>query len=74
MLLTVKLFGVFQKGRFAVAAREYPSSTTVEEIVNDLRLPKVEIGVLMVNGRHVRFDHSPAGGDVLAIFPIIGGG
>jgi sulfur-carrier protein len=72
--LTIKLFASFQKGRFAVATREYPPSTTVEDIVNDLHIPKVEIGVLMVNGRHVTFDDCPAGGDVLAIFPVIGGG
>ena len=36
--------------------------------------PKVEIGVLLVNGRHVNLDHCPDGGDVLAIFPVIGGG
>ena len=72
--VTVKLFAAFQKGRFAVATREYPPSTTVEDIVNDLHIPKVEIGVLMVNGRHVTLDHCPAGGDVVAIFPVIGGG
>ncbi|HSW42976.1 MAG TPA: MoaD/ThiS family protein [Patescibacteria group bacterium] len=74
MTLTVKLFGIFQKGRFAVEKREYPPSTTVEEIVDDLHIPKSEIGVLMVNSRHVTLDHSPEGNDVLAIFPVIGGG
>jgi sulfur carrier protein ThiS len=74
MTVTIKLFASFQKGRFAVETREYPLSTTVEEIVNDLHIPKVEIGVLMVNGRHVDFDHRPGGSDVLAIFPVIGGG
>jgi sulfur carrier protein ThiS len=72
--LTIKLFAIFQKGRFAVQTREYPPSTTVEEIVNDLRIPKVEVGILLLNGRHVTFDHCPDAGDVLAIFPVIGGG
>jgi len=74
MTVTIKLFATFQKGRFAVETREYPPSTTVEDIVNDLHIPKVEIGVLLVNGRHVTFDHSPDSDDVLAIFPVIGGG
>jgi len=72
--VTIKLFAMFQKGRFAVETREYPPATTVEDIVNDLHIPKVEIGVLLVNGRHVAFDHCPGGDDVLAIFPVIGGG
>jgi len=72
--LTIKLFAIFQKGRFAVSKRAYPPSTTVEDIVNDLHIPKAEIGVLLVNGRHVTIDHMPDGDDVLAIFPVIGGG
>ena len=72
--MTIKLFASFQMGRFAVETREYPPATTVEEIVTDLHIPKREIGVLLVNGRHVSFDHRPGGGDVLAIFPVIGGG
>lgn len=72
--MTIKLFASFQKGRFAVETREYPPATTVEEIVNDLHIPKGEIGVMLANGRHVSFDHCPDVGDVLAIFPVIGGG
>jgi molybdopterin synthase sulfur carrier subunit len=74
MTVTIKLFATFQKGRFLVEARDYPPSTTVAEIVADLRIPEVEIGVLMANGRHVDLDHRPVDGDVLAIFPVIGGG
>ena len=74
MTVTIKLFASFQKGRFAVETREYPPSTTVEDIVDDLHIPKVEIGVVMVNGRHVTLDHCPDDGDVLAVFPVIGGG
>jgi sulfur-carrier protein len=70
----IKLFASFQKGRFAVEMRDYPPQTTVEQIVDDLQIPKAEIGVMMVNGRHVELDYRPDGGDVLAIFPVIGGG
>jgi sulfur-carrier protein len=72
--VTVKLFAMFQKGRFAVETREYPPATTVKDIVADLHIPEFEIGVLMVNGRHVTFDHTLGGDDVLAFFPGIGGG
>ncbi|MFI5042414.1 MAG: MoaD/ThiS family protein [Acidimicrobiales bacterium] len=72
--MKIKLFASFQKGRFAVETRDYAPATTVEEVVADLGIPKAEIGVIMVNGRHVELDHRPDGGDVLAIFPVIGGG
>ena len=74
MTVTIKLFASFQRGRFAVETREYQPSTTVEDVVNDLNIPTIEVGVLLVNGRHVNLDHCPDGGDVLAIFPVIGGG
>jgi molybdopterin synthase sulfur carrier subunit len=72
--VTIKLFASFQKGRFAVEMRDYPSSTTVAEIARNLKIPVAEIGVVLVNARHVDLDFCPAPGDVLAIFPVIGGG
>jgi sulfur carrier protein ThiS len=72
--VTIKLFASFQKGRFAIASRAYPESTTVAAIARDLKIPVAEIGVVLVNARHVELDHRPAAGDVLAIFPVIGGG
>jgi len=40
----------------------------------ELRIPVPEIGVTMANGRHVELDHLVRDGDVIAIFPVIGGG
>jgi molybdopterin synthase sulfur carrier subunit len=72
--LTVKLFASFQRGRFAIEQRAYAASPTVGEIVDELTIPRSEVGVMMVNGRNVEFDHRPAAGSVVAIFPVIGGG
>ena len=72
--LTIKLFASFQRGRFVIETRAYPESSTVGEIVDELAIPRSEVGVMMVNGRNVEPDHRPADGDVLAIFPVIGGG
>ena len=74
MKVTIKLFASFQKGRFAVEARDVPPATTVEAVVGDLHIPIAQIGVLMANGRHVDLDHPLGEGEVLAIFPVIGGG
>ncbi len=72
--VTIKLFASFQRGRFAVEMRDYPPSTTVAAIVRDLKIPVAELGVVLVNARHVELDFCPAAGDTLAIFPVIGGG
>ena len=74
MTLTVKLFATFRAGRFEVEQRNYPAGTTVANIVDELSIPKSEIGVLMVGGRHAELDHRPAPNDTVAIFPLLGGG
>ncbi len=72
--LTIKLFASFQRGRFAIETRTYDEPPTAGEIVDELAIPRHEVGVMMVNGRNVEFDDRPAEGSVLAIFPVIGGG
>ncbi|BDG05558.1 MoaD/ThiS family protein [Anaeromyxobacter oryzae] len=74
MALTIKLFATFQRGRFDVAAREYPSGTTLGAIVDDLGIAREEIGVMLVGGRHAELAQAPGPGDTVAIFPLLGGG
>ena len=72
--LKVKLFANFQRGRFAAETRPYAASPLIGEIVDELGIPRAEVGVMMVNGRNAELGDRPADGDVLAIFPVIGGG
>ena len=74
MQVTVKLFANFRNGRFDVAQLERPPGTTVGGIVDALGIPREEIGILMVRGRHAELDQQPAPGDTISIFPLVGGG
>ena len=74
MQITVKLFATFRTGRFDIEERDYPGGTTVGAIVDDLQLPREQLGILMINGRHVELDRVLADGETLAIFPLVGGG
>lgn len=74
MEITVKLFTTFRTGRFNVENRTYPEGTTVGQIVQELKIPEPELGILMVNARHVDLDRVLADGETLAIFPLVGGG
>ena len=74
MKLTVKLFAYFRDNRFVAEVREYPDSVTVAEIVDDLQIDPEEIGVSMINSRHCKLDTVPQNDDILAIFPVVGGG
>ncbi len=74
--ITVKLFAQYREGKFKVEKRLYPKNSTIEDVLNDidLDLKKLPIGVLMVNGRHVQESFVLENGQILAIFPKVGGG
>ena len=74
MQVTVKLFAFFREGRFKKEDRELSETTLVGQVVDDLDIDREEVGVLMLNSRHCRFDTILQEGDILAIFPVIGGG
>lgn len=74
MKITVKLFAFFRDNRFKVEEWEIGEGTTVGDIVDSLHIDREEVGVLMINSRHTDFSVHPADTDVLAIFPVIGGG
>jgi len=74
MKITVKLFASFRAGRFEIETREYPPGTTVADVADSLKLPQSELGIMMINHRHVKLERILAEGDTLALFPLLGGG
>jgi molybdopterin synthase sulfur carrier subunit len=74
MQITVKLFATFRQGRFSIETREYPPGTRVGQIVEEIGIPKNELGIILVNSRHVDLTHELGEGDTLALFPLVGGG
>ena len=74
MKLTVKLFAHFRDGRFIAEEQEYPAAITIGEIVDRLGINRDDIGITMINSKHCAFDDTPSEEDILAIFPLVGGG
>ncbi len=74
MKITVKLFASFRTGRFDIETGDYPAGTTVADVADTLKLPQSELGIMMVNSRHVKHDRLLVDGDTLALFPLLGGG
>ena len=74
MVITVKLFAFFREGRFKEEKRAYPDNATVADVIRSLDIDRNEVGVTMINSRHCQLDATPAHGDTVAIFPVIGGG
>jgi molybdopterin converting factor small subunit len=72
--VTVKLFASFQENRFEVAERDLEPGTNLGALLDLLAIPREELGVLLVSGRHADLERPVAAGDVIAIFPLLGGG
>jgi len=74
MKITVKLFAYFRDNRFIIEEWDIKPDTTVGSIVDSLDIDREEVGVLMINFKHTQFEVEPQEGDILAIFPVVGGG
>ena len=74
MKVTVKLFVSFQIGRFNQELREYPDQTLIGSVVRELNVPEEEVGILLLNAVHAKLEQPLSDGDILAIFPLVGGG
>ena len=74
MKVTIKLFAHFRESRFKVENRDLEKGTTVTDVLNSLGISSDETGVVMLNSRHTTPETELADDDILAIFPLIGGG
>jgi len=74
MKITVKLFASLRDFGPEIQEMSVPENSTIEKVVNSLNLPK-EIPLLkIVNGVHTDPQEMLKEGDVLALFPPVGGG
>jgi molybdopterin synthase sulfur carrier subunit len=74
MKVTVKLFASLRTGRFAVGIFDGEAARTVRDILAYLQIPEEEASIIFINNRHKDADAAVRDGDVLAIFPPVGGG
>jgi sulfur carrier protein ThiS len=79
MKLTVKLFATFKAylpGDISghTCAIEFDANPTVEEVLNQLRIPEGDHKVVLVNGTMTNADQVLREGDVISVFPPIAGG
>lgn len=74
MWITVRLFANFRENRFKEARRQYPTGTTVGDVATDLEIDPGLIGMIFIHGRAAELDRVLGDDDVLALFPLLGGG
>jgi len=72
--ITVKLFATFRDGRDKIQVFDLDEGKTTEDIINLLRIEKSEVAIFLVNGLDGQFDKPLVEGDLIALFPPVGGG
>jgi sulfur-carrier protein len=74
MPITVKLFASLRKGRFDMDAWAFTPGMTGRQIIHDIGIPEKDVRLIFINGRHASLEDRLADGDILALFPPVGGG
>ena len=74
MTITVKLFATLQKDRFIEKTLEIGANQKVADVLNATGINPQDAAIIFINGIHAQLDSALKGGDVLALFPPIGGG
>ena len=74
MEVEVRLFATFRENRFDKRKMEFPSGSSLGNLLKHLRIPVKEVGILLINGRDASAKCKLAPDDVISIFPLIGGG
>lgn len=72
--LTIKLYGVFRIDRFKEEQREFAAGIMVDDVVEQLRLNRQLLGIVLINDKHADINATLVDGDVLALLPILEGG
>ena len=74
--ITIKLFAHYREGRFASREQAVPDGTVIGDVIKSLDIDedRLPLGIILLNGRHRKMDFALNDGDVLALFPKIGGG
>lgn len=73
MKVTIKLFAGFRVNRFKVAEKDLPQNTSIADVLADLGIQEPELGVAMINGRHVLPEQILEEGNTVSLFPKVGG-
>jgi sulfur carrier protein len=74
MKATVKLFATLRQARGKVIEMEITENTVVRDLLNQLSIENEEIAILLVNGKDGKFDQKIYEGDIISLFPPVGGG
>ncbi len=74
MEVEVRLFATFREGREKKQKIKIKENTTILDIIKMLNIDENEVAIMLLNGRDGNSDRMLNDGDVISLFPPVGGG
>lgn len=74
MNIEIRLFATLRNGRWKRNVASYDAGTTPRMIIDSLNINEEEVAILLINGRNGELDRELKNGDIVSIFPPVGGG
>lgn len=74
MKVTVKLFASLRVNNEKESVLDIPEGATPRYIIDQLNISEEDATIIMINGRSKDLDTSLCQGDIVSIFPPVGGG
>ncbi len=74
MEFKVRLFATLRKDRGREMMVELGEEWTARAVINQLKIDEKDVAILMINGRDGLLDTKLIEGDIVSIFPPVGGG
>ena len=73
-MIEVRLFAGLRQGRQKIYQMESDSIATVQDIMDRLSIDRKEVNILLINGFHQKPETEVKDGDIVSLFPAVGGG
>ena len=73
-MIEVRLFATLREGRGKIQQLDPAEFAVAGDIVRHLDIPMEEVAILLINGFHQKPETPVKDGDVVALFPPVGGG
>ena len=73
-MIEVRFFATLRQGRGKVAENPAEEVSTAGDILKQFEIPAEEVAILLINGFHSKPGDSVKDGDLISLFPPVGGG
>lgn len=73
-MIEVRLFATLRYGREKIYTFPPGTFQTAAEVLEYFHIPTEEVSIYLINGMHSRLEDDIKDGDIIALFPPVGGG